>query len=330
MSPASNDANPAWRLLQVLAAALLVVSCEKHPGELHLEGKTMGTTWHATVLTEQATSEEITTLVQSRLDELEAIFTNWRETSAVSKFNASSSSEWQEVPRELAEVVAFARTLSTETGGAFDVTISPLIDLWGFGAAGHDLPVPDDQAIAQALAHCGWRKLEVQPDPPRLRRLDPALQINVSALVEGYAIDDLVRRLGAQGIHNFLLEVGGELYASGTKADGSSWQVGIQQPRAEKDALAGAIPVTNRALATSGTYRQYRELQGRQRPHILDARTGRPVEHSLVSVSVNDASCFHADGWATALLSLGRIEGEKLAEKAGVAALFIESKMEIR
>lgn len=283
----------------------------------------MGTTWHATLASSGSIANDAATLIQTRLDELEALFSNWLPDSAVSRFNTSSTTDWQPVPRELAEVMAFAQELSRETKGAFDVTVSPLIDLWGFGAKGLIHTPPTDAAIAAAKARCGWQKLEVKTEPPMLRKSLPELQINVSALVEGYAVDDLVKRLRARGIHDFLLDVGGELFASGVKADGSDWQVGVQQPQSAKGEVVGTMPLFDKALATSGTYRQFFEHDGRRYSHVLDARTGWPLEHTTVSVSVIADSCLAADGWATALLVLGPGAGGQAAGRRGLSAMFL-------
>ncbi|MEZ0276280.1 MAG: FAD:protein FMN transferase, partial [Roseimicrobium sp.] len=283
--------------------------------------KTMGTTWH--LILAKGDVSGASKMVQTRLDELESIFTNWREDSAVSRFNASRSTEWQSVPRELVDVVTLAQRISKETQGAFDITASPLIDLWGFGAKGRTKTIPSDEAIAAAKARCGWEKIEVQTKPPRLRKAQADVEINVSGLVEGYAVDDIVKRLRDAGHANFLLDVGGELYASSTKPDGSPWEVGVQQPDAEKGVVTGAVPLQDKALSTSGTYQQFFEVDGKRFPHVLDARTGRPVSHSLVSVSVIADTCFEADSWTTALLILGPTEGREVAKRLGIDALFL-------
>lgn len=315
---------PLRQIVLIVALPLTLISCHKS-SSLELGGKTMGTTWHGTFATQKVADEQaLQHLIQSRLDQLEVMFSNWRSDSIISRFNDTSSTNWQSVPREVAEVVTFAQELSRETHGAFDVTISPLIDLWGFGAHGRIKTPPSEQAIADARAHCGWQKLEVRLEPPALRKTEASLQLNVSALVEGYACDDLVRRLRVQGIENFLLDIGGELYASGTKADGSKWQVGIQQPDAVRDMVATTMPLQNQALATSGTYRQFFESDKKKYAHVLDGRTGRPVPHDCVSVSVTADSCFFADGWATALLSMNPEESRALADKHGIASFFLK------
>lgn len=315
---------PLRQILFAVTLPLTLLSCHA-PTNMELSGQTMGTTWHATFAPQKIASEKtLQHLIQSRLDELDALLSNWRSDSVISRFNDSSSTDWQSVPEEVAEVVTFAQELSRETNGAFDVTLAPLIDLWGFGAHGRIKAPPGSQAIAEAQSRCGWQKLEVRLAPPALRKTEATLQINVSALVEGYASDDLVRRLRARGLKNFLLDIGGELYASGTRADGSPWQVGIQQPAAENGKVVTTLPLQNLALATSGTYRQYFESSGRPYAHVLDGRTGSPVAHDLISVSVTHKSCFNADGWATALLTLNPVEGRALADRRGVTAFFLQ------
>ena len=285
----------------------------------------MGTTWRLRVSpTTMEIQEDLASAAQARLDELERVFSNWRADSAVSRFNASRSTEWQAVPRELVEVVDFAREISRQTGGAFDVTSGPLIDLWGFGAKGRITSPPDEAAIAGAKERIGWKKLEVMRDPPMLRKSQADLEINVSALVEGYAVDDLVKRLRGEEHQDFLLDVGGELFAGCVNADGLPWQVGVQQPHAELGTVLGAMPLRDRALATSGTYRHFFEHGRKQFAHVIDPRTGRPVDHRVVSVSVVADTCLAADAWATALLVLGAVEGRALAQSAGVEAMFIE------
>lgn len=316
------------RLLKFLIAIattvvvlFLVPDCPRDRTYPQVGGSTMGTTWRLTVAEGDVTSAG--KLVQTRLDELEAIFTNWRPESVVSRFNASQSTGWQDVPRELAEVVILAQRISRETGGAFDVTSGPLIDLWGFGAEGRIKDTPTDDAVTKARAQTGWEKLEVQASPPRLRKTQADIQINVSALAEGHAVDDLVRLLHQTGYRHFLLDVGGELYASGTHPDGSPWTVGVQEPSAGSQGVVGTMPLQDTALATSGTYQQFFESGGKRYSHILDARTGRPVEHRTVSVSVVSPSCAEADAWATALLIMGPEEGRALAKKLGLDALFL-------
>ena len=314
------------RFLIACLAPTLICGCHQQTEALHIGGKAFGTTWDATVVAFHSAAEEtqLKTLIQSRLDEFDHIFSNWRPDSDVSRFNASPSTDWQRVPSELAEVVQFAIELSRKTNGAYDVTCSPLIDLWGFGPKGRVKQPPTDDAIAATLKRCGWQKLDVQTQPPMLRKRQADLEINVSSLVEGYAADEIAKRLIGSGHSSFLLNTG-EMIARGVTPEGTPWNVGIQRPFAAQGEFGTSIALRDQALATSGTYRQFFENGGKRYPHTLDARTGRPVTHDLPSVSVIDESCFKADGWATALLILGPIQGREVAKKNNLSALFIEA-----
>jgi len=309
-----------------LALALTLTTCSKPP-LAEISGTTMGTTWHLKISKPAAEvkTRELPKVLQTRLNEIEGAITNWRD-SPLKRFNANPSTDWTEVPRELAEMVSFSLQLSKETQGAFDVTISPLVDLWGFGSKGHITEPPSDAAIAAAKQHVGWNKLEVRAHPATLRKSDPLLQINVSAMADGYAVDELTRILRRAGVKNFLLEIGGAVRAEGVNDEGKPWQVGIQQPFAQQGEPTSALPLSNQSLSTSGVYRQYFEKDGKRYAHVLDARSGRPIEHNLVSVSVITDSCFAADGWDTALLILGPVEGRALASKKEINALFLEEK----
>ena len=282
----------------------------------------MGTTWHLTVVVGREVND-LRSAVQQRLDELDLAFTNWRE-SPVTRFNASRSTEWQTVPRELAEMVLFARELSDKTNGAFDVTLSPVIDLWGFGAKGRITSPPSKAAILAAMKHVDWRKLEARTDPPALHKLDPQIEINVSAMADGYACDELAKLLRAFGANDFLIEIGGAVLASGVNAQGQPWHAGIQRPHGATNETVSTVTLRDQAVSTSGTYRQYFESDGKRHAHVLDARTGRSIKHDLVSVSVVNDSAFIADGWDTALLILGPAEGRQLAEKLKLDAMFLK------
>ncbi len=226
----------------------------------------MGTTWQATVVPSRETNlaeGALRDLIQHRLDELDSACTNWRDDAPVSRFNASRSMDWQDVPRELVDMVRFAQELSAKTGGAFDITIAPLVDLWGFGPKGRVNDPPSDAAIAGAMKRLGWRKLEARDEPPALRKVDPEIEINISAMADGYACDDLAKLLRARGLDNFLIEIGGAVIASGLNAGGRPWRAGIQRPHAASGETLNALTLRNQALSTSGVYRQYFERNGR-------------------------------------------------------------------
>ena len=310
--------------LMWLGIGLILCGCQPPVKEHTVHGKTMGTTWSAILVGDADEAVEAETLIQSRFDELEAIFSTWKKDSAVATFNASPSTDWQPVPQELADVAAKSQQFSRITHGAYDITMAPLLALWGFGSDKQDCQPPSDAALAKTKALTGWQKLEVSTAPPRLRKRETNLQIDPSSLVEGYALDDISAKLRAKGISHFLLEVGGEMIASGTKQDGKAWTVGIQRPGPDRSAVATSTPLIDQAISTSGVYQQYWEHDGQQYSHVLDARTGRPVEHRLQSVSVKATKAIDADGWTTVLLILGPQEGHALAKAQNVSAVFLE------
>jgi len=206
-------------------------------------------------------------------------------------------------------LVSLAATVSEASGGAFDITAGPLAKLWGFGPGPRPDKVPSEEEIAGVLAHTGWRRLTA--DDATLRKNNPLTEIDLSAVGEGRAADEIAALLESRGVPEFLINVGGELRARGT------WAVAIEHPLRTTFLKDGA-------LATSGSYRQTRELSGQRVSHLMDARTGRPITHQTVSVSVRHADTVLADAWATALNVLGRKEGLPLAERRGLAAEFVE------
>ncbi|WP_395749049.1 FAD:protein FMN transferase [Prosthecobacter sp.] len=295
---------------------LLLSSCSRDDEPATLGGRTMGTTWslRADAEVPMIRPDEL----QQRLDTWEAMLSHWRADSAISRFNASGSTDWFDVPAEVVEVVDLAQRIGADTDHALDITLAPLIDLWGFGAAGRRDTPPNDAEIAQARAQCGWQHLHTRHDPPALRKDIPALRINVSAVTEGWALDRLAKHLEAQGVNRFLLEIGGEVLARG------EWRVGVQTPSAPPGEAAQTLLLKDQAIATSGVYRQSFTAAGREYAHILDPRTGHPIEHRLASVSVVHSSAAQADGIATALLVLGPGEGRRLAEKHGLRVVWFE------
>lgn len=284
----------------------------------------MGTTWSLKWRGEVGT-EDVRGSVQALLDERETEFSNWKAESAVSRFNALASLEWQAMPEAVVRAVSVAKRVAEETDGALDVTVGPLVELWGFGASGRREGPPLDEELAAARERCGWRWLEMREAPPALRKLRPDLEINLSSVTEGVVMDEVVARLEAMGLTDFLFELGGEVVARGEAAPGQPWRVGVQDPGGAPGETMEALVLQDACLSTAGTYRQRREgADGEPISHILDPRTGRPVTHGLVSVSVHHPDAALADAYATALLVLGPVEGRKVAERLGLRVFWIE------
>jgi len=291
-----------------------------------LQGETMGTTWSLQIAdpVSKSKGEDIGAFIRHELDALENELSHWKTDSALSRWNQSNDTEWQSVPRSLAETVAVARQIGKETRGAMDITAAPLITLWGFGPHSAPVDIPSDEQIADALKRVGWNHIEVRTYLPALKKDHADVQINVAAVAEGYTMDTLIDMLKTEGLKNFLLEIGGEVAAIGHAPDGKPWRVGVQLPDGAQGESLETLPLTNTCIATSGSYRHRFEKEGRSYSHLIDPRTGRPVEHKLVSVSVIHPRCVLADGYATALMIFGPEKGREVAQRLGLRVIWLE------
>lgn len=288
------------------------------------EGPTMGTTWRVSALADGgADPKAIPAAVAAELAEIDRQMSNWRDDAVLMAFNAHASADPFPAPKMLLEVLALAREVSERSGGAFDVTVAPLVDAWGFGREPRETP-PTDAELAALRARVGWSKLHIDLSAGTLRKDQPDLVLNVSAIAPGYAADVLSDRLVALGFPRHLVDVGGEFRARGDGPNGP-WRLGIERPDGPVEArtVQEVVRLRDGALATSGDYRNYREQDGVRVSHTIDPRTGRPIAHRLASVSIVHETAALADAWATALNVLGPDEGLALAEREGLAALFL-------
>lgn len=247
----------------------------------------------------------------------------WRANSVLSGFNASRDTNCFPVPRDTAVVVGEALAVSQLTDGAFDVTVFPLVQLWGFGPTGRRKGLSTTNEVASALARVGWRKLEVRLDPPSLRKSQPDVAVDLSALCPGYASDCLGEILVVFGVKDFLIDVGGELKARGNGLAGPGWLVGVEQPDDGKQPLAAKLSLVNQSLATSGDYRNFFTHAGRRYSHHLDPRTGWPTDSAIASVSVTHVSTMRADALGTGLTVMGFQKAWSLAQREKLGVLFI-------
>ena len=220
-------------------------------------------------------------------------------------------------------MVTEALTLSAATNGAFDVTVGPLVNLWGFGPDGQVTEPPGAELIAVRLQAIGHELLHTDCSMPALRKDVPDIYVDLSAFAKGYGVDKLAALLDAADIHNYLVEIGGELRVRGTNASGNNWGIAIESPGKAGMAVHTVVSVTNTAVATSGDYRNYFEHDGRMYSHTIDPRTGYPVAHDAASVTVLAATAAFADAMATALLVMGPDDGIAYAEREGIAAVFL-------
>ena len=302
---------------------------------IELAGAAFGTSWHVRlpVNAESPAPEALVPAIESLLEQVDARLSTWRDDSEVSRFNASVSTDWRPVSRDTAAVAAAALFVHARSGGAFDPTVAPLVSLWGFGAEPAPSGPPTDAAVDAALRRVDGGALGVRQHPPALRKARPDLSLDLSGVAKGFAVDAVARRLRELGVRRFLVEIGGELRSLGEAPGGGPWRVGVERPVQGPRHVDWVLALEDAALATSGDYRNRVTWRGRGYSHVIDPRSGRPVQHPLVSVSVLAREAARADAWATALLVLGPEAGWRVAEHERLAALFVtvrEGRLEAR
>ena len=318
-----------WRSLLWLAPLpLLLVACgESTYGKpvQELVGSTMGTTFSVKIVDPPANLDLVALQgeLQAALDGINDTMSTYLEDSALSQFNASESTDWQTVPGELCHAIEAAGVVSEFTSGAFDITVSPLVDLWGFGpAATRDAP-PSNDEIDGTMSDIGYARLEIDCSIPAIRKARPGIAIDLSAFAKGHAVDLLAELLNARGLPDYLVEIGGELRLRGLNAKQDPWAIAVETPERTERSVQFVINLTNAAMATSGDYRNYFEHEGTYYSHTIDPRSGHPISHSAASVTVVADTAAFADAAATALLVLGPDEGIELANRENIAALFL-------
>ena len=309
-------------------AGALLVSCGpawNHRPVVELGGATMGATWSVTLVSAGITEPErgsLQRVIQATVSGMERLLSTWDPTSELSRFNASTSLGPFPVSPETFEAFRWGARLSAETGGAMDPTVGPLIDAWGFGAD-RTVVLPDDATVERLRADVGMALVELDPAGAWVRKRRPGVRCSFSAFVPGWAADRIAAQLQARGYSDFLIDVGGELVARGRNADGQAWQVAIERPQADGRAVGRVVPLENVALATSGDYRNFRDTPGGRLTHILDPRTGRPVQHALASATVLAPEAVRADALSTALMVMGPEDAMAFARARGLGVLLV-------
>lgn len=285
----------------------------------------MGTSFTIKVesLPETIDAKRLKNDIRHCLDEIDTRMSTYREDSEISKFNRSKSTDWQPVTRSLYVVLQKAQQISQLTDGAFDITVGPLVNLWGFGPGSNNFQVPGNLQIKQRLNQIGYQSLILVDVPMAIKKLKPDIYIDLSALAKGFAVDQVAELLQAQGISDYMVEVGGEIRLKGKKAEGGLWQIAIEKPATEQRALQKVLAISDIAIATSGDYRNFFDSEGMRFSHTIDPRTGRPVSHQLASVTVLGHTTMEADALATALMVMGPEEGYNLAQQQDISAFFI-------
>lgn len=293
-----------WLLLIVLVVgSVVIIWRNSHRPYRHMEGNVFGTTFHITYQSAQAMDDSIARVLLAVDESLSA----FNPRSTLSRINQNRTTQTDTLLRE---VFILSREVSRATGGDFDVTVAPLVNLWGFGFKHSSRATPE--RIDSIRRFVGWEKVNLIGG--RIVKQDPRTLLDLSAVAKGYGSDCVARLLRRHGVKNFLVEIGGEVVAQGNNAEQKPWRIGIDRPvedsTATHEALQTVLEVRNRALATSGNYRRYYYKEGRRYAHTIDPHTGLPVQHELLSATVLAPTCARADAFATAFM-VGGLEKAK-------------------
>jgi FAD:protein FMN transferase len=310
----------------ILGFALALTGCAPEPEQISLSGPTMGTLYSVKVVAPPRglDAAALRSTIDDVLARVDVEMSGYRPDSEVSRFNASGSTDWFAVSFDLEHVVKTAIDVSTRSGGAFDITVAPLVEAWGFGAEGEPAQLPDDQTLSELEQRIGSTHLQTRVQPPALRKDIAALTIDLNGIAPGYAVDLLADKLLALGATRFMIDIGGEVRAHGRNARNEPWHIAIERPEAADAAPYGVLQLDGLAVSTSGEYRSFYMRDGKRYSHTIDPRTGRPVDHTLASVVVIGPNCILTDAWATAFNVLGTEEGLALANRLSMAVMFIE------
>ena len=301
-----------------------VAACAR-PVHAAIRGLTMGTSYTVELGApmDDATRTRLKELIDAELAAINQSMSTYDPRSELSEFNRRQDLRWVPASPGLLEVLDSASRISAETQGAFDVTVGPLVDLWGFGPQIRTRRVPDDGVIEQVRKSVGYHHVQIDPSAGTIRKRHSGTQVDLCAIAKGYGVDRVGMVLEREGVHDYLVEIGGELRARGTAAAGRPWRVGIERPVEGQHVVGEVVLLKNRAIATSGTTEDFFEQDGRHYSHIIDPKTARPVEHPAMAVSIIADTTMEADASATAMVVLGSERGYSLAQARGLAALFV-------
>lgn len=296
-------------------------------GRIHrMTGETMGTTWAVSLAASTAAGlDALRRDIELVLDTVVSQMSTWREDSDLSRFNNGAAGSTHTLPEPFLTVLLQALAVADDTGGAYDPTVAPAVDLWGFGPSPTRTDPPDGDAIEHVRTRVDWSALAVDVATRTIRQ-PGGVAIDLSAIAKGYAVDAVAACLEAHGFSSFLVDIGGELRGAGIKPDGQPWWVSLERPvpGTTCDVPAETLLVLcDTSVATSGNYRRYFDHDGRRYAHTIDPRTARPVTHDVASVTVVHNACVTADAISTALTVLGVGQGLRFCDARGIAALFI-------
>ncbi|MGM0953383.1 MAG: FAD:protein FMN transferase [Pseudomonadota bacterium] len=306
-------------------AALAGCSFQDEEKTWEISGSIFGTRYHVNVVLpeDEQRLQALAQGIERELDQVDQAMSTWKEDSELSRFNQKQDqSEWTELSEPLFEVIQRSQEIAEMTDGAFDVTIGPVVNLWGFGPQARPETSPEPDELAQVLARTGTEHLELDPQTLSLRA-QPPQYVDLSGIAKGYGVDAVARYLDSEGVEAYLVEVGGEVRVNGRKPDGSAWRLAVEEPVEDARQVNSVVALDSQAMATSGDYRNYYESEGQRYSHTIDPTTGKPISHTLASVTVIADDCMTADALATAFNVMGHEEAMTLATRENIPAYFI-------
>lgn len=311
--------------MMLAVAALAGCSFQNEEKIWEISGEIFGTRYHINVVLPED-DQRIRALAEGIQNELEMVdksMSTWKEDSELSRFNRKTDqSDWAELSAPLFEVVYRSKEVAELTEGAFDVTIGPVVNLWGFGPEARPEAVPDPEDLAEVLANTGMRYLELDPETRSIRAQRPQY-LDLSGIAKGYGVDVVARYLDQEDVAGYLVEIGGEVRVNGRKPDGSAWRLAVEKPSKTDRQVSDIVAMDGQAMATSGDYRNYYESQGRRYSHTIDPSTGEPIDNNLASVTVITDDAMTADALATAFSVMGHDKAMALATRENIPAYFI-------
>ena len=308
---------------------LLNFSCSQEKNyNAQIKGNTMGTYYFIEVIDVpiELKIKNIELEVKNTLKKANKILSNWDKDSEISIINKTNKTTAIKISDELNEVFKTAKEINAKSNGFFDLTLDPIIELWGFGYKNKQKQIiPKDNQIKNILSLIGQKSfLEMNFDNNELIKKNKDIKINLSSIGKGYGIDLIGKKLDQLGINNYIINIGGDILTKGYNSKKENWVIGIENPNLKEKLIKEIVNLTNKGLATSGDYKNFFTNDGKRYSHIINPKTGKPIMHSTKSVTVIHENSMKADGWATAFLALGSLEGLKIADKEKIAVLFID------
>ena len=327
MPPAIARPRALVALIVLLAAGtgFSLLRPEPPPAELHMSGRTMGTTYNVKYrpTPNTPTVKDLQMEVDALLAEINHTMSTYDPESELSRFNRLRTTDWVPASTSLRAVLKTALEIGAQSEGAFDITVGPLVNLWGFGPEVHPDRVPPERDITAARARSGLDKITLSDTQSAIRKRRPDVFLDLSGIAKGYGVDRVAELMTAHGIDHYMVEIGGEIRVRGLKERETPWRIAIEKPLSGERSVHTMLALSDIALATSGNYRNFFEIAGRRYSHTIDPTTGWPIDNHLVSVTVLADTSMRADAWATAFQVLGPERGMAIAERINLPVLFV-------